>query len=263
MGERAVAKTDEWLTFGEVADALGVDRDTGNFKRTWVSLIGAAEDSNPTAVGSEPVRVAVRWHYNANRWCLHRDDVVVLAPVCGRRERRWPVRPQGWLTLDEAADQVKEGVDPDVMADAWRALTKGTTFEGGIQIAGLDIRLQRGHVYSNERWFIHPDGVRRLGEALRGRLPHLRKGFISPERLAAGVQEDARPLVLRLMTSLGDTKAHSGVAELDGDPVEIRRFLVDGEAKPCLAECERDRFIVAVTKLYEAEILGLSDGPRM
>ncbi|WP_238231259.1 hypothetical protein [Methylobacterium thuringiense] len=247
----AIGKSEEWLAIDDAAAAIGTTKETANFRRAWQALVSAAARGEPTTVHDVTVRMAACRISGFDRWCAHSEDIHLLAPYTQKRERRWPTRPEGWLTLEEASERAGRDVDPDVLADAWRALTKGTAYAGFARIAGLDIQLRRGHVHANERWFIHPDDAERLVGAIRGRLPHLRKGFLPPDAIAASVERDARPLARTLMASLGDAKALTGQAALEGQTFEIRNFLVEGKPAPCLAEGELARFMDTLTRMHD------------
>ena len=258
----AGAKTADWLTMREAAASLGTTREVASFRRAWDAMVASAAAGGHPAIDGTPVRMMPATVKGVDRWCLHRDDLALLAPASGRRERVWPSRPEGWLTLDEATVRAGPDVDPDVMADAWRALTKGTQYVGISRLAALDIRLRRGHLHANERWFMHPDDAARLADAVRGRLPHLRRGYLTTDQVAGHVDDDSRGTARRLLGKLAEARAAGGRAEIDGQTVEIRRFLVDGRAFPCLAVESLPPFLAWVEALDAP--LGESDvAPRM
>lgn len=65
------------------------------------------------------------------------------------------------------------------------------------------------------------------------------------------------------MTSLGDAKAVGAAATLQGVPVEVRRFLIDGKPTACLAEEVYPRFVEVLTKMYDTALAEEVSGYRM
>lgn len=93
---------------------------------------------------------------------------------------------------------------------------------------------------------MYPDDATKLAEAVRGRLPHLHKGYLTPDQVAERVDDDCRGIARRLLGKLAEGKAADGRAEIDGCPVEIRHFMVNGNAVPCLSVGSLPPFLARV-----------------
>lgn len=258
----SITKTSAWVSSREAGLELGLT-DVIAFRKAWDALSDAASRGEETALDGVPVRMAPCRIKGVDRWCLDRRDLGVLAGMSLRKERRWPKRPDGWLTLEEAVAQAGEGVDPDAYRDAWRALTKGTAYAGFGQIAQLGVRFERYDARGNERWLVHADDAPQLAAATKGRLPHLHGRYLPPGKVAARVEGDAKILALRLLTHLADRQDMGKPVQLEGRAVGVRRFLVNGEPAPCLAEEALPRFYRQLRTLHDEMTARQAAGPRI
>jgi hypothetical protein len=247
-------KDREWLPFAWVADACDISRQSKALASLWRTLVSAAEADIVPVIEGQPVRMERRKLRGRDNWCLHRNAVPLIAKACTRPGGKWPLRPKGWLTMDEAVARLDPEVDPSAFADAWRAMTKGTPLPGGQAILDVKPRLMKHNIYSIlDRWLIHEDDLGSLAKALEGRLPHIRKGFLGPSevlgRFVPDAQEVAWSLYLELIAELKAT----GTATLEGQTLEMRRFLVDGRPITCLHERSYEGFRSSVCELLRSD----------
>lgn len=253
--EGSILKSDEWLSRPEAAAILGVAHDMKNFRDAWQNLVDAASAGVTPSLDDVPITMAACTIKGVDRWCIHRRHVVLLADRSARRERRWAARPDGWIAFEDAVERVGAGVDPTVLGDAWRALTKGTAYAGFERIKSLGVRFLRHGEHNNDRWLIHEEDVGMLAEAVQGRLPHLRVGYITLRQVRARTDRERRTLAVQALIAMAEGRSQGRRALLGGEEFDARQFLIGGKRTPCLKEEEFQRFDKRVSVLHAEALL--------
>ena len=253
--EGAIAKSDEWLCMSEIADAAGTTSGHGEFLERWRSLISAAEGGRATVLDGNPVRMMPCTQTNGvDRWCVHRSQVSLFAPTRAGANH-WTPQPSGWLTLKVALSRLQHGVDPDVFVDAWRAMVAQAKADRTPEVMGITARLRPHALHGLSRWLMHADDIAPLAAVLRGKLPNLRRSYLSPGEACSRMTPDARSLAFQLLKSLGETRRSLAMHAQHADTATVRRFLVNGRPTYCLnAEC-LPAFLAEVTTLYDHSVL--------